>query len=99
MIEKVDGSPGMLGKSLDGLPYKGEVLPLFRGQRVPQLIGGAKAVVLQPVFAQVGGHSQQPGLFVLGALQHRSGTQKLQQGVLEYLLGVTLIVKVGIGQT
>ena len=96
IIEEVDGCPGMLGKGLDGLPYEGQVLPLFCGQGVPQLVGGAQTVVLQPVFAQVGGHPQQPGLFVLGRLQDRGRAEKLEQGVLEDLLGVALIVEVGI---
>ena len=84
----MDNLPVFYGKCGYRFPDKGKVFGHGAGEGFGKLLAAVASVGLQAVFAQVDGHPEEPGLFMLRAFKGRGGGEKAEHGFLEDIFGI-----------
>ena len=95
----MDNLPVFYGKCGYRFPDKGKVFGHGAGEGFGKLLAAAASVGLQAVFAQVDGHPEEPGLFMLRAFKGRGGGEKAEHGFLEDIFGVRQVMEIRQRQT
>ena len=80
------------------IPDKGKILPLLGFQGVAQLIRSPHLVIVDPVFAQIARHTQEPRLFMGAVFKSWGCFEKSEQSILQNLFRVAHVVQIGISQ-